>query len=694
MDKSAVLIKRKSGLIPAPCFVIFWYYVSRGHNVQLPQQCRVALHHTAEGTARAAVRIPMKTFVTPLLLTVTAISILLAQPAPEIRITMSEKSGFLGMGKAKVASITLSTKNMDAALSSDNVNSAPQYFFVMRDSGGWKMDEDFILDELTKLTITQNGRSYSLEAVSPVAKQGEHYSLHLSATKGLLIHQPFTFSVPLEKRVSSAEMTVPQEFWPGYKKFNALRTQGDAAVAAAKYLDAAQAYEQLVSDKALAIFPAYEGTFQQRYSVYRSYLDGLRSAFDANLAGTDAIKQKITVTEDLITKFASVSANAVKEASVNAATRDSSVMMRDEAQMMGDRAVFVRDSLNQAMDEQTIRWIVAGSTAGKVDFKYKYVIETLASAYLSVNFADTSAATLKTVVSEDLTARLQKYSLLGSYETFLRVVNKRWKEKQPMFPEGFLTNLVRDTAQFPLPFYSMLRAVESYYTGDFAAAKNEITQVMRKSYAYDLTERIDQLRILINTMERGVPGEVLQRIKDGGKAEERGDADKAIEQYKDAMLIAEDYAPAAFALGKLYDRNGDSYTANNFFQKAVMADSQYYTAYRFLYINFFKNANFKPMIDLLLQALNYGNDFFDIHYYLGIAYNGSAQYDLAIQQYERALELNGRSIDANIQAGISYQNMKSYTKAREYFRRAIAIDPENQMATDNLKRLDELQKKM
>ena len=32
-------------------------------------------------------------------------------------------------------------------------------------------------------------------------------------------------------------------------------------------------------------------------------------------------------------------------------------------------------------------------------------------------------------------------------------------------------------------------------------------------------------------------------------------------------------------------------------------------------------------------------------------------------------------------------------KARDYYLRAIGIDPENQTATENLKRLDELQKK-
>ena len=37
--------------------------------------------------------------------------------------------------------------------------------------------------------------------------------------------------------------------------------------------------------------------------------------------------------------------------------------------------------------------------------------------------------------------------------------------------------------------------------------------------------------------------------------------------------------------------------------------------------------------------------------------------------------------------------MKSYVKAREYYTRAIEIDPENQTATENMKRLDDLQKK-
>jgi tetratricopeptide (TPR) repeat protein len=273
------------------------------------------------------------------------------------------------------------------------------------------------------------------------------------------------------------------------------------------------------------------------------------------------------------------------------------------------------------------------------------------------------------------------------------MVNDRWKKRLALFPPEFLINLNRDTAQFPLPYYSVLKAVNDFFSSNFVVANAEIFRVMKTSYDHDLTSRMDDLRVLIDTRAKRIPNEVLTHMIDGQTAEEKGNTDGAAEHYKDAMLIAEDYAPAAFALGKLYDRAGDTYKANNFFQKAVTTDTLYYSAYRFLYINYFKNSNFKPMIDLLTQALAHGNDFYDIHYYLGIAYNGAALYEDAIKQYERALELNNRSVDANIQAGIAYQNMKSYVKAREYYTHAIQIDPENQTATENLKRLDDLQKK-
>jgi tetratricopeptide (TPR) repeat protein len=200
---------------------------------------------------------------------------------------------------------------------------------------------------------------------------------------------------------------------------------------------------------------------------------------------------------------------------------------------------------------------------------------------------------MKTTVTEELTERLQKYKLTEPYETFMRIVSERWKNRLSIFPDEFLENLQKDTSQFPLPYYNALKAISDFYSGNYEATKKEITLTLRYSHDSDLNERLDQLRIIIMMNERHVPSDVLQHMKLGQQMEEEGNLEKAKEHYQDAILIAEDFSPAAFALGKWYERANDGFKANNYFQKAIAKDSLYYAAYRYLYMNYIKNSNFK-----------------------------------------------------------------------------------------------------
>ncbi len=468
---------------------------------------------------------------------------------------------------------------------------------------------------------------------------------------------------------------------------------GDKALNGFLYKDAISDFDSILGDRSLEIFPAYDAAKEKRLEAFNKYFDENFDSLSTAMTYAADIKQKIAATVETEPKFQFV-ADSLADSSLGIFASDATVEpLMEKARNAVQRSHAALDSLRRALDDFNVRWIIAGSSGGRIDFKYKYIIEGLAYAFSSVNFADSTTKEMTCTIPEELSERLKKFNLDESYETFVRIAGERWKNKSALFPPEFLANLSKDSTQFPLPYYSVLKAVDDFYSSNFDDAKKEIFQVMKTSYDHDLTNRMDDLRILIDTREKKIPNEVLVHMQEGEAAEEKGNSDGAAEHYKDAMLIADDYAPAAFALGKLYDRIGDSYKANNFFQKAVSTDTLYYSAYRFLYTNYFKNSNFKPMIDLLTQALARGNDFYDIHYYLGIAYNGAALFDDAIKQYERALELNPKSIDANIQAGIAYQNMKSYAKAREYYTRAIEIDPENQTATENMKRLDDLQKK-
>src|SRR5208283_1996663 len=121
------------------------------------------------------------------------------------------------------------------------------------------------------------------------------------------------------------------------------------------------------------------------------------------------------------------------------------------------------------------------------DFRYKYIVEALAYAFASVNFADSTAAEMTFTIPEELSGRLKKYSLEESYETFVRIAGERWKNKSALFPPEFLPNLNKDSTQFPLPYYSVLAAVNDFYSSNFTDAKKEIFQVMKTSYDHDLT---------------------------------------------------------------------------------------------------------------------------------------------------------------------------------------------------------------
>ena len=617
-----------------------------------------------------------------------------AQQNPvSIKLKIAEKSGLFNMGGPRFVRLTLSTQKSETKLNCENVNSGTYYYFLLQNEGSWTIDPDFLKENLPQFSLTQDSLRLHPDFADNIIANGDSTIVLIGYRKTFALNKPFAFEYPLNNGVARIEVKVPQEYWAGYSKVTRYFDAADKALNALCYKEAIANFNTILGDQGLAIFPTYSTAKEKRLEGFTKYFEEKFDSLSKTMASGAGIKQKIAANREAVPKFQFVE-DSLADQSLGISAADETVApLMEKARSAIQRSHTALDSLHQALDDFNVRWIIAGSSGGRIDFKYKYIVEALAYAFASVNFADSAAREMTFTIPEELSARLKKYNIEESYETFTRIANERWKNRLELFPAGFLANLSRDSAQFPLPFYSVLTAVNDFYFLNFTDARKEIFQVMKTSYDHELTNRMDGLRILIDTREKKIPSEVLAHMRDGEAAEEKGNTDGAAEHYKDAMLIAEDYAPAAFALGKLYDRIGDSYKANNFFQKAVSTDTLYYSAYRFLYTNYFKNSNFKPMIDLLTQALARGNDFYDINYYLGIAYNGAALFEDAIKQYERALELNARSTDANIQAGIAYQNMKSYVKAREYYTRAIQIDPENQTATENLKRLDELQKK-
>jgi tetratricopeptide (TPR) repeat protein len=612
--------------------------------------------------------------------------------APSVQLKITEKSGFLGMGAARIVNIELSNQSRQQPLTSTNVNGGQYLYFLVSPAEDWLLDADFVTENLSKVFIYQNQQKISVAWKSELIIAGNN-SILLGFGKTLRLDQSFLLQCSIGETTSQVEMKVPQEYWPGYQQVVSLCKQADSAFTLKQYKTAITGYEQVLATEAYQIFPQYNEIKDKRTQCYDGYYNESWAGFQAVVTNTQFdLKQKIAHINGITPLFKFV-IDSLPRAAWNIGSLDPAVApIVEHSRAALTQTTGVRDSLQHAFDDQNIHWIIDGSSTGKNGYLYSYMIETLASAFSSLNFSDTAAIELKVRIPDDLQARLVKYTMVESYETFLRVCNERYQSHVPVFPIDFLPNLKRDSISFPLPYYAMLKAVNDYYYNNFASAKEEILKVFRTCYEPELNLRFDLLRQTIVNHEQGVSPDVIKMLDEAAQLGAKRDATGALDKYRQITLVAPNFAYGFYALGKYYLSTSDQIRATYSFQRAYQLDTLFLTAYRECYMQYLKQGNYKEMINVLTTAVSKGNDFWEINYNLGVAYLGDADPARAIQSFEHALALNPRSYKTNIQLGLAHQSVKNYQKAREYFNNAIGLDPTRNEAVDYLTKLNDLQR--
>jgi tetratricopeptide (TPR) repeat protein len=576
-------------------------------------------------------------------------------------------------------------------LTSTNVNGSSQYFFLLRPRGEWIPDEDFITEELPKLSIVQGGAAFSIQSTGELSEQDS--SILLGFSKQLKIIEPFVFKFDLEDSPQTAEMTVPLILWPRYDDLQALVSRSRSTHEAHQYREAIAVCDQILSDQSFAVFPQLADVRSERIRMFAEHLASTVTATEAAVSNPKLkLKDKIADVESKREEVRFVSDSLTrKEFSVTPGDPTVDRILAD-SKVATARIAHVRDSLQVALDEETIKWIIYGSATGRSGFEYQHIIEALAYAFSSIDFADTSATNFTVTIPDDQQERLEKDKSVEAYETFLNTCRARFSKRVRLYPDDFLQNVQKDTAAFALPLYSMLRVVDEYYQGEFESATALIFSIFRTCTDPELNARFDRMRVLIRIRIGSDPPEALQLLSEAARAEAAGNSGEALSKYHQATIIGPSFPYASFCLGEFYVRSGDPIRALPFFQRAYQLDSLYLSAYLQAVQLYRRSGNYKPMIEVLTQAKARGNDYWEISFNLGLAYLGDADPARAIQNFEHALELNGRSYETNIQLGLAYQSIKEYQRARQYFNNAINIDPLRQAAVDFLNKLNELQR--
>ncbi len=603
------------------------------------------------------------------------------------------ESKLFGLKGERFARFELANENHTLPLTSDNVNEGPYYYFRFVPVGGWAIDADFVQEELRKLVIIQQDRSLQIGWTSDILSDSAGTFVLAGYSKDLKLNLPFIVQFGLDGTSSKTDLSVPQSFWPGYTALTSALKETDDDISAKKYRDAITVCEQLMRADSLQIFPQSKDFASRRSQCFEGVIAETWSSFMTTYrTQTSSPKEKISLI-DILTPQVQFVIDSLPNASLKVGATDSSVAgILRRAHEMYATMQSARETLQSEQDNLTIRWINEGTATGKNGPQFERMIEILANAFSSLDFADTTAHALNISLSPETQALLQKNNLQESYDIFVRQASERYQKGQPLLPPAFLSNLQLDTASFSLPYYSMLEAVQDYTGKSFAKALVCIRSIFQTCYDLELLRRFDQMRVMIHLRQRGVRQDVMDLLQEAAAAEKTGDKETASERYTTALRLSPDLAYAAYLCGKLYARTGDPIRARSFFERAYGLDTLYLSAYREAWTIYQATGNFKGMAGVLSQAISRGNDFWETNTNLGIAYLGEGNLQQAIKQLERALRFSPNNYQTTVQLGLAYQTAKDFQKARDYFNKAIFIDPHRMEAVEFLQKLDELQK--
>ena len=528
---------------------------------------------------------------------------------PSVQLKVRASSGFLGLGGARFVELRLANEGRLQPLTSENVNAGPFYYFECLPVGGWEFDQDFVKDILSRISVEQNTLHVSAGYVSDITQEGGSSSVVIGFSKSVKIQDPFLFRVQSGDVQYQGQFTIPVEFWPGYEIIENLYQNAERALAANRFREAISFLDAIIANDAYQVFPQRAKSQTRIVETFQAYLDATTSAFQLlkDTAGLDPRKRIARIAQ--FRPMYMFVVDSLPPLQFKLGSLDSRVTgLLDQARKGVLRIGLVTDSLQNALDEQTVRWVLDGSVTGRAGAQYQDVIGALAYAFSSMNFADTNAMSLPLTIPDEIRMLLEKNNLAESYKTFVRVCSDRHQMHLALFPVDFLPNLRKDTAVFPLPYYSMLKAVSDYFAGNLSSCNEEIRNIFRSCYVRELLERFDKLRVIVYWKSGRVPANVFRLLAEGTDLESKGQYREAAEQYRQAVILAPEYAYASYSLGRLDLVTGDTTVGIGLLHKAYQLDTLFLSAYLDSYDVLQQRQNYKGMIDVMLTALARGND--------------------------------------------------------------------------------------
>ena len=176
---------------------------------------------------------------------------------------------------------------------------------------------------------------------------------------------------------------------------------------------------------------------------------------------------------------------------------------------------------------------------------------------------------------------------------------------------------------------------------------------------------------------KGLNNVTKQFLNNGNKAYKRGDLEKALVFYQDAVSYDDQFYLAFYQLGVLEKKMGNSDMAITYLNKVINIKPDFQKAWFTLGTSYEADNNLDSAINKYNRAIELDSNYTKAFGNLGNVYISKEEYELAINVLNKAILIDPEYADGYLRLGVAYNEQEKFQEASEQFKMATIYNEKN-----------------
>ncbi len=604
--------------------------------------------------------------------------------AQETNLLYKEKKTF-PPSKEKIISIHLCNKEGLESLNVEKFHKVDTLYFCYQPMGTWVFKEKDLDDDIPFIHIKQNGNTIYQQNIIPKYNNSNKLFEVIAAypKSEFVLAMPFSFS---NEFGNSQPLTLPEKFWPNYDVYSQCYTLGAELADEKKYIKSFTVLKYFLSNK-----PEVEGLSFHRL-VMQILKKDVKTTINTKQPEFNMLKLEFMkfLTKENLTKLDALHAET-------AAAQDTfliyfNYVQTDECTKLKEKLSQIvtesGDLLQKHTDEFKLQKLSIFENGHYSDNRFAFYIDLLSRMLCYTDSIHTidSLHQIDASIIDFFPEQKDQLALLEWLDDFLagiNLLNIIIERDHYVLGEDAMLNLENQLMIEKQPYYGIIGAFNALGSKNIDGFVQNISDSFIKCTDEQLLDLLELQYLSYLATNDKISDTVIEAINKGLMYEKEGDLAEAEQQYTKASMLASNYAPPQFYLGRIYHQKDEKYSAEIYFDRALGISPTYISPMKYTIDFLIEDGNYAQALEQANKALE-SNPIWFFYYLKAEALYHLEKYTEAGDALDKAIKLNGFNFDQYILLGDIYKEQDNIEKARKAYGNAGKIDPTNKIFTERM----------